>query len=131
MASTRSTDLVPLVRPPAVQYHYIARALDVGAMGVVVPFIDEPEQAEFVVRCTRYPPDGRRGTAFTIGHDDYTAGDVGEKMRTANDEVMVVVQIESTRGLENVEKIAAVEGVDAIWIGQFDLVRRRWAFPAT
>ena len=121
MASTRSTDLVPLVRPPAVQYDYIARVLDMGAMGIVVPFIDEPEQAEFVVRCTRYPPEGRRGTAFTIGHDDYLPGDVKQKMRSANDEVMVVVQIESTRGLENVEKIAAVKGVDALWIGQFDL----------
>jgi 2-dehydro-3-deoxyglucarate aldolase/4-hydroxy-2-oxoheptanedioate aldolase len=121
MASTRSADLVPLVRPPAVQYDYIARALDIGAMGVVVPFIDEPEQAEFVASCTRYPPVGRRGTAFTIGHDDYVPGDVREKMRFANDEVMVVVQIESTRGLENVEKIAAVKGIDAVWIGQFDL----------
>src|SRR5688572_20610578 len=65
MASTRSSDLMPLIRPPAVQYHYIARALDMGAMGIVVPFIDEPEQAEFVVQCTRYQPEGRRGTAFS------------------------------------------------------------------
>lgn len=121
MASTRSTNLVPLVRPSAVQYDYISRVLDLGAMGVVLPFIDEPEQAEFVVRSARYPPEGRRGTAFVIGHDDYTPGDVREKMRSANEELMVVVQIESTKGLENVERIAAVKGVDAVWIGQFDL----------
>jgi 2-dehydro-3-deoxyglucarate aldolase/4-hydroxy-2-oxoheptanedioate aldolase len=121
MATTRMTELVPLVRPPAVQYHYIARALDAGAMGIVMPFVDEPEQAEFVVNCTRYPPDGRRGAAFCIAHDDYVPGDVPQKMRSANDELMVVVQIESTRGLENVERIAAVKGVDAVWIGQFDL----------
>jgi 2-dehydro-3-deoxyglucarate aldolase/4-hydroxy-2-oxoheptanedioate aldolase len=121
MATSRSAGMVPLVRPVAVQYHHIARVLDMGAMGVVMPFIDEPEQAELVVNCTRYPPEGRRGCAFTIGHDDYTPGDVAQKMQSANQEVMVVVQIESTRGLENVEKIAAVKGVDAIWIGQFDL----------
>ncbi len=121
IASSRSAELVPLVRPPAVQYHYIARALDMGAGGIVMPFIDEPEQAEFVVACSRYPPAGRRGAAFVIGHDDYTPGDVSQKMRSANDEVMVVVQIESARGLANVEKIAAVAGVDAVWIGQFDL----------
>jgi 2-dehydro-3-deoxyglucarate aldolase/4-hydroxy-2-oxoheptanedioate aldolase len=121
LASSRSADLVPLVRPPAVQSHYIARALDMGAMGIVMPFIDEPEQAEFVVQCTRYPPAGRRGAAFVIGHDDYTPGDVAQKMQSANEEVLVVVQIESTRGLENVEKIASVPGVDAVWIGQFDL----------
>ena len=121
LATSRSADLVPLVRPPAVQYHYIARALDMGALGIVMPFIDEPEQAEFVVASTRYPPEGRRGAAFTIAHDDYQPGNVHEKMRSANDEVMVVVQIESARGLDNVEKIAAVKGVDAVWIGQFDL----------
>jgi 2-keto-3-deoxy-L-rhamnonate aldolase RhmA len=121
MASSRSADLVPLVRPPAVEYHQIARVLDMGAMGVVVPFIDEPEQAEFVVRCCKYPPLGRRGAAFSIAHDDYMGGNVGQKMSSANDEVMIVVQIESTRGLENVEKIASVPGVDAVWIGQFDL----------
>jgi 2-dehydro-3-deoxyglucarate aldolase/4-hydroxy-2-oxoheptanedioate aldolase len=121
IATSRAADIVPLVRPPAVQYHYVARALDMGAMGIVMPFIDEPEQAEFVVACTRYPPDGRRGAAFCIGHDDYIPGDVTGKMRSANDEVLVVVQIESTRGLENVEKIAAVPGVDGVWIGQFDL----------
>lgn len=121
LASARSADLVPLVRPSAIQYDNISRALDLGAMGIVAPFIDDPEQAEFVVRSTRYPPEGRRGAAFVIGHDDYTPGNVREKMQRANEEVMVVVQIESTKGLENVERIAAVTGVDAVWIGQFDL----------
>jgi 2-dehydro-3-deoxyglucarate aldolase/4-hydroxy-2-oxoheptanedioate aldolase len=121
MSTSRGTDFVPLVRPPAVEYHDIARVLDLGAMGVVMPFIDEPQQAEFVVRCCRYPPAGRRGAAFAIAHDDYRGGDVGEKMSTANRELLVVLQIESARGLENVEKIAAVPGVDAVWIGQFDL----------
>lgn len=121
LATSRSANLVPLVRPPAIQYHYIARALDMGAMGIVMPFIDEPEQAEFVVASTRYPPEGRRGAAFTVAHDDYQPGDVNAKMRSANSEIMVVVQIESAKGLENVEKIAAVKGVDAVWIGQFDL----------
>jgi 2-keto-3-deoxy-L-rhamnonate aldolase RhmA len=121
MASTRATEMVPLVRAAAVQYDYIARVLDMGAMGIVLPYLEEPEQAEFAVRCTRYPPQGRRGAAFGIAHDDYAPGDVRQKMCLANEEVLVVVQIESTRGLENVEKIAAVKGVDAVWIGQFDL----------
>lgn len=121
MASSRSADLVPLVRPPAIEYHDISRVLDLGAMGIVMPFVDDPEQAEFVVRSCKYPPDGRRGAAFTVAHDDYAPGDVKQKMRSSNDEMLVVVQIESVRGLDNVEKIAAVKGVDAVWIGQFDL----------
>ncbi len=121
MSTARLPQIVPLVRPPAIQYDYIARCLDVGAMGIVMPFIDEPEQAEFVVQCTRYPPEGRRGAAFCIGHDDYAGGSVVAKMREANRQLLVVVQIESVRGLDNVEKIAAVAGIDAVWIGQFDL----------
>jgi 2-dehydro-3-deoxyglucarate aldolase/4-hydroxy-2-oxoheptanedioate aldolase len=121
MATSRAADLVPLVRPPMTDYHFIARALDMGAMGIVVPFIDTAEQAEHVVRCCKYPPLGRRGAAFTVSHDDYEGGDIPQKMQSANDETLIVAQIESVRGLENVAKIAAVEGVDVVWIGQFDL----------
>jgi len=121
MSTTRSTDLVPLVRPPVNEYHFIARTLDMGAMGIVIPFINTAEQARTLVQSCKYPPTGRRGTAFTISHDDYTGGDMPEKMRRCNEEVMIVAQIETVEGVENVEKIAAVEGIDAVWIGQFDL----------
>lgn len=121
MATTRATDLVPLVRPPVNEYHFIARTLDMGAMGIVIPFINTAEQAQRLVQSCRYPPAGRRGAAFTISHDDYTGGDMPAKMRQCNEEIMIVAQIETVEGVENVEKIAAVEGIDAVWIGQFDL----------
>ncbi len=56
MATSRSADLVPLVRPPVSEYHFIARALDIGAMGIVVPFINTAEQARDLVRYCKYPP---------------------------------------------------------------------------
>ena len=61
----RGIGLVPMVRVPATQYHFIARALDLGAMGVMVPMVETREQAELIVSCTRYPPQGRirRGAA--------------------------------------------------------------------
>jgi 2-dehydro-3-deoxyglucarate aldolase/4-hydroxy-2-oxoheptanedioate aldolase len=121
MASTRSTDMIPLVRPPVNEYHFIARALDMGAMGIVSSFINTPEQARQLVASCKYPPLGRRGTAFSVSHDDYSAGDIPEKMRSANNEILVVAQIETLEGANNVEAIAAVEGVDVVWIGQFDL----------
>jgi 2-dehydro-3-deoxyglucarate aldolase/4-hydroxy-2-oxoheptanedioate aldolase len=121
MATARMAEMIPLVRPPATQYDYISRILDMGAMGVVVPFVNTPEQAKFIVQSVKYPPVGRRGTAFGCHHDDYTSGDILEKMRSSNEETLVVCQIETVEGVENVEKIAAVEGVDALWIGQFDL----------
>ena len=121
MATSSSCGLVPLVRVPATEYHFLARVLDIGAMGLMIPMVQTEDQAEFIVRSTKYPPTGRRGAAFSISHDDYSGGNIIAKMQSANDELLIITQIETAQGLENVEKIAAVEGVDLLWIGQFDL----------
>jgi 2-keto-3-deoxy-L-rhamnonate aldolase RhmA len=120
-ATSRGADLVPLVRVPATDYHFIAHALDVGAMGIVVPLVATADQARFAVECAMYPPRGRRGCAFGTAHDDYRGGDLAEKVRHTNDNVLMLAQIETAEGLANVEKIAAVDGIDVLWIGQYDL----------
>jgi len=120
-ALCRALGVVPLVRVPATEYDFIARALDCGALGVMVPLVDTAEQAQFIVSCTRYPPEGRRGAAFGFAHDDYQGGDVAEKMRMIHERTLVIAMIETARGLENVEAIAAVPGVDVLWLGHFDL----------
>jgi 2-keto-3-deoxy-L-rhamnonate aldolase RhmA len=120
-ALCRALGVVPLVRVPATEYHFVARALDVGALGVMVPLVDTREQAERIVSFTRYPPQGRRGAAFGFAHDDYQGGDVLEKMRTIHERTLVICMIETRAGLDNVEAIAAVDGVDVIWLGHFDL----------
>lgn len=121
MATARPADLVPLVRVPATQYHFLARVLDVGALGVMVPLVESEEQARLIVQSTKYPPLGRRGTAFGVAHDDYQDGDVAAKMRSANEETLLIAQIETVAGLDNLDRIAAVEGIDVLWIGHFDL----------
>jgi 2-dehydro-3-deoxyglucarate aldolase/4-hydroxy-2-oxoheptanedioate aldolase len=122
IATTRVAELVPIVRVPATQYHFLARSLDVGAMGLMVPMVESAEQAQLIVQSTRYPPAGRRGAAFGVAHDDYEGGDVAAKMRSANEEILLIAQVETAAGVENVEAIAAVDGIDVLWIGQFDLV---------
>jgi 2-dehydro-3-deoxyglucarate aldolase/4-hydroxy-2-oxoheptanedioate aldolase len=117
----RALGVVPLVRVPGTEYDFIARALDCGALGVMVPLVDDAEQARFIVSCTRYPPAGRRGAAFGFAHDDYQGGDVIEKMRMIHERTLVIAMIETARGLQNVEAIAAVPGVDVLWLGHFDL----------
>jgi len=121
MASSRAADLVPMVRIPATQYHLIARPLDVGAMGLMVPMVESSEQAQTIVDSAKYPPVGRRGAAFGVAHDDYAGGDIVAKMRQANDEILLLAQIETAAGVEQAERIAAVEGIDVLWIGHFDL----------
>jgi 2-keto-3-deoxy-L-rhamnonate aldolase RhmA len=120
-ALCRALGVVPLVRVPATEYHFVARALDVGALGVMVPLVDTAEQAARIVSFTRYPPKGRRGAAFGFAHDDYQGGDVVEKMRAIHERTLVICMIETRAGLDNVEAIAAVDGVDVVWLGHFDL----------
>ena len=122
IAYCRGAEIVPLVRIPADDYTFVARALDIGAMGIMVPMVETAEQARAIVACTRYPPAGRRGAAFNVAaHDDYAPGAVGEQMRIANDRTFVICLVETTTGVENVDAIAGVDGVDIIWLGHFDL----------
>lgn len=121
IASSRSVDAVPIVRVPATQYHFMARVLDMGAMGIMLPMVESVEQAQLIVDSCKYPPLGKRGAAFTISHDDYTGGDVPTKIREANDNTLLIAQIETVAGLNCVDKIAEVDGIDVLWIGQYDL----------
>lgn len=121
MATTGGTNMVPLVRIPATEYHFIARALDMGAMGIMSPMVENADQAARMVAAAKYPPVGRRGAAFTIAHDNYTGGDIVEKIQTANSQTLLLAQIETAAGVRHVEEIAAVPGIDVLWIGHFDL----------
>lgn len=121
MAASRSADLAPMVRVPTLQYHFIARALDLGALGIMVPMLETEEAAREFVACVKYPPRGKRGAAFSVAHDDYRDGEVAAKMQKANEETLLIGLIETRLGVENAERIAAVDGIDVLWIGHFDL----------
>lgn len=123
MATTRAADTVPVVRVPATQYHLLSRPLDVGAMGLMIPMVESEEQAHLIARSVKYPPVGGRGAAFGVAHDDFglEGGTSAEKMVRANEEGLIIAQIETAAGIENVERIAAVEGIDVLWIGHNDL----------
>ncbi|MGH7051147.1 MAG: aldolase/citrate lyase family protein, partial [Acetobacteraceae bacterium] len=83
--------------------------------------VESAEQAREIVAMTRYPPRGRRGAAFGVAHDDYEAGPVAAKIAAAMARTLVIVQIETAKGAEAVNEIAAVDGVDVVWLGHFDL----------
>lgn len=120
-ALCRGIGVVPMARVPTSGYDHIARVLDAGAMGVMVPMVGSAEEARHIVSCTRYPPAGRRGAAFGFAADDYEGGPVEEIVRVANERTLVICLIETAEGVENVDAIAAVPGVDVIWLGHFDL----------
>ena len=120
-ASCRGLPIEPMVRVPRGEYTWLARSLDLGARGVMIPMVESEAQARSIVESCRYPPAGRRGAAFGFAQCDYLGGNVGDKIRAYHDRTLVIAQIETERGLENVEAIAAVEGIDVLWVGHFDL----------
>ncbi|RMG37110.1 MAG: aldolase, partial [Planctomycetota bacterium] len=121
IAGTPRDRTVPMVRVPATRYHFIARALDMGARGIMVPMVESADQAREITEFSKYPPAGRRGAAFGIAHDDYSAGELPEKIAAANEGILRIAQIETADGLQQLENIAAVDGIDVLWVGQTDL----------
>lgn len=121
VAACRGLPITPLARPASSTYTHIARLLDIGMRGIMVPMVESAQQAKDIVEYCHYPPQGRRGAAFGFAHDHYEPGDPAKKITVANDEILVIAQVETERGLANVNEIAAVPGVDVLWIGQFDL----------
>ncbi len=112
-----TTDTVPFVRVPWNDPQILKRVLDIGAYGVVVPNVRTPEEAERAVQACRYAPEGFRGVGSTRGRL-YGGPDYLEK---ANEEIAVVLMIESTDGVRRIAEICDVPGVDALFIGPQDL----------
>ncbi len=113
--------IAPMIRVPRGEYQFLARALDLGAHGVMIPMVESAAQARLIVEATRYPPLGRRGAAFGFAHDGYGQATPLQTMTAMNARNLVIAQIETERGLAEVEAIAAVDGIDCLWVGHFDL----------
>ena len=113
------TPVVPLVRVAGNDPVLIKQALDRGALGVLVPLVSTPEQARAAVAAGKYPPEGIRGVAGTRA-SRYGA-DLPQYFAEWNRRVLIAVQMETVQALENVEAIAAVPGLDVLFIGPNDL----------
>jgi 2-keto-3-deoxy-L-rhamnonate aldolase RhmA len=119
--SARAAGLVPLARVAENQYPYIARILDMGAMGVMVPRVDTPDQAHYAMSCAKFPPKGTRGFGGRGIVTDYEAATVAEIVSWVNDHTLFIVQIESGDAVANLEAIVRVPGIDVALIGPTDL----------
>src|SRR6478735_6713033 len=111
---------VPLARVPEGSHHYIKRVLDAGAWGIVVPMVDTVEQAKTAIAAAYYPPVGNRSVGGGMHAMNFDTG-AGEYYTAANDNILVVLQTESPRGVANAPEIYSLPGVDAIFIGPNDL----------
>jgi 2-keto-3-deoxy-L-rhamnonate aldolase RhmA len=113
--------IAPLVRVPQGQHWMATRALDGGALGIVMPHVDTPEEAREIADRLRYPPDGHRSVSGAMPQLDFKAAKIGDGTRALNAANLIVVMLETPRAIENAEAIAAVPGIDVLLIGTNDL----------
>lgn len=114
-------DIDIMVRVPTLEKTGLYRYLEDGATGIMVPHVSTPEKAEMLVDALKFPPIGDRGLDGAGLDSDYLTCDLNEFPQLANQETFLVVQIETPQAVENVDAIAAVNGVDALFVGPGDL----------
>ncbi len=119
----KATPVAPFVRVPQGLYHFLARTMDAGALGVMVANVESGEQARSIVNAVKFAPMGHRGLGLGTAHNDYVAPNAVEYFEYANRNTTVICQIESVKGVENLEAIASTEGVDVLWVGHWDLTQ--------
>jgi 2-keto-3-deoxy-L-rhamnonate aldolase RhmA len=115
-----ASDIVPLIRVTDLSYAMVARALDTGAYGVIIPRVESKAEVEQAVSYAKYPPHGRRG-AGGQARNAYLTRDVKTAVEEGNALTMVVVQVESKEAVDQLEEMASVPGLDVVCIGPQDL----------
>ncbi len=110
----------PVVRLPVGETWIVKQLLDIGAQTLLIPMIESREQAEAMVKAMRYPPHGVRGVGSALARAS-AFNRIPDYLQTANDEVCLLLQVESRAGLANLDAIATTEGVDGVFIGPADL----------
>ena len=119
----QAAELPLVVRVPSQSRHHISRALDTGADGIMVPIVSSVAQAKAVIDAAKYWPDGTRGVALGLAHERFALRSDSLLTRFAeqNARTLVILQVEDPRGAAAAEEIAALPGVDMLWLGHNDL----------
>ena len=123
IAEARGINFPALVRIPEMRREHALKFMEMGASGLLLPNTETAEQARMLVDCAKYAPMGRRGVSLSRPHTDFQKVDSLEYMREANDQTILMCQIESRRGVESIEEIMAVDGIDVGFIGPNDMTQ--------
>lgn len=121
IAAARGAGISTIVRIPEIRRETILKPLDCGAAGLLVPLVNTADQAREIIAHAKYPPLGNRGVALSRPHSLYGRPKAEEYLVQANETTFIAVQAESPEAIENLEKIAATPGIDAIFVGPSDL----------
>ncbi len=121
LRSAEAAGLATIVRPPSKQYHDIARALDIGAKSLMFQMVDTADEARQIVACMKYRPRGIRGVTTQHFYDRFTGGALEPKLKAEDEATTMIALVETRLGVGNADAIAAVEGVDGLYLGHVDL----------
>ncbi len=121
IAAARGAGLPIVVRIPEIRRETILKPLDSGAAGLLVPQVNTKQQAEEVIWHAKYPPLGNRGAALRRPHSLYQRVTAAEYLKQANEDTLIAVQAETPQAIANLGEIASVPGIDAVFVGPFDL----------
>jgi len=119
--TARSVDIAPIVRVPNAEYTFVARVLDLGAQGVIVPRVNTPQQVEEIVSWVKYPPHGVRGATMTYAQTEGQTIPPEQFIDQIVDQTLLVIQIERKQALENLDEMLSISGVDVAALGYLDL----------
>lgn len=121
LIATRGLTITPIVRVPGITKECILKPLDAGALGIIVPMVETKEEAETVVSFAKYEPEGSRSLAKRRPHSGFKEVDPKKYTYLANNNILIMLQIESVKGMINLDKIIKTSGIDLIFIGPSDL----------
>ena len=120
--AAKAADIVSVVRVPSrKEHHLMSRPLDAGAQGLLIPRVETKEEVREIIRATKYYPLGERGMSLRRAPHDFAKGDAPQLMKSANEETLIVIQIESKLAVESIDQLISIEGVDVTLIGPNDL----------
>lgn len=120
LIALEDSNTAPVIRLPSNQADYLKRALDLGAHGLMVPHVNTADEARAAVSYSRYPTHGNRGFAL-MNRRALHGAKFKERLESSHENTLIIAQIDSTAAIENVEEIAAVDGVDVLFVGPMDL----------
>jgi len=122
--TARGVDIPSVVRVPTIERFFISRALDAGASGLMIPRVESINDIENVVKYSMYPPEGDRGAAFGLSHNDYGDHRIIDGVnytKQANDELLIIAQIETAKAIENIDELFSSGMFDVVLVGIYDL----------
>jgi len=121
IGSCRNANIAAFVRIPEIRREYFTKVLDAGAAGILVPHIEEAREIAMCLDFGRYAPAGSRGLSLVRPHSGFIRPDRVSFTRMANETIMLMAQIETAKGVDNIDEIMQVPGLDLVFIGPSDL----------